>query len=62
MWFGGQVKHRPYAKAVKPFAALVEMKEDTSNCFDRELLKEFIRFSGPYDPRAKTRIGDILQN
>jgi putative nucleotidyltransferase with HDIG domain len=54
--------NRPYAKAVRPFAALVEMKEDMSNCFDIELLKKFIRFSGPYDPRAKTRKGDILHN
>ncbi len=54
--------NRPYAKAVRPFAALVEMKEKMLNCFDRELLKEFIRFSGPYDPRAKTRKGGVLQN
>jgi HD-GYP domain-containing protein (c-di-GMP phosphodiesterase class II) len=53
---------RPYAKAIRPFAALVEMKEKMSNCFDRELLKEFIRFSGPYDPRAKSRKSDPLRN
>ncbi len=53
---------RPYAEAIRPFAALVEMKENMSNCFDRELLKEFIRFSGPYDPRAKKRKGDTLHN
>ncbi len=52
--------NRSYANAIRPFAALVEMKENMSNCFDRELLKEFIRFSGPYDPRAKTRKGDKL--
>ena len=54
--------NRSYAKAIRPFAALVEMKEKMSNCFDMELLKEFIRFSGPYDPRGKPRKGDILQN
>lgn len=54
--------NRPYAKAIRPFAALVEMKERMSNCFDEELLKEFIRFSGPYDPRAKTRKGDKLHS
>ncbi len=54
--------NRPYAQAIRPFAALVEMKEKMSNCFDRELLKEFIRFSGPYDPRAKTRKSDRLLN
>ncbi len=53
---------RTYADAIRPFAALVEMKENMSNCFDRELLKEFIRFSGPYDPRAKTRKGDKLHS
>ena len=54
--------NRSYANAVRPFAALVEMKDKMPNCFDRELLKEFIRFSGPYDPRAKTRKGDKLHN
>ncbi|MGR3173182.1 MAG: HD-GYP domain-containing protein [Candidatus Scalindua sp.] len=54
--------NRPYAKAIRPFAALVEMKKKMFNCFDSELLKEFIRFSGPYDPRAKTRKGDKLLN
>ena len=46
---------RTYADAVRPFAALVEMKEKMSNCFDNELLMEFIRFLGPYDPRNKPR-------
>jgi hemerythrin-like metal-binding protein/putative nucleotidyltransferase with HDIG domain len=45
--------NRSYATAVKPFDALVEMKEKMSNCFDMELLKEFIRFSGPYDPHRE---------
>jgi len=53
---------RPYAKAIRPFAALVEMKEKMINCFDRTLFKEFVRFSGPYDPRAKPRNNAILQN
>ncbi len=52
--------NRSYAKAIRPFAALVEMKEKMSNCFDRKLLKEFIRFSGPYDPREKQRKVDKL--
>jgi putative nucleotidyltransferase with HDIG domain len=46
---------RSYADAVRPFAALVEMKKKMSNCFDNELLMEFIRFLGPYDPRKKPR-------
>lgn len=45
--------NRPYAKAIRPFAALVEMKEKMLNCFDEELFKEFIHFLGPYDPRRK---------
>ena len=52
---------RPYAKAIRPFAALKEMKEKMSNCFDKELFKEFILFSGPYDPRAMPRNDDNLQ-
>ncbi len=53
--------NRPYAKAIRPFAALVEMKENMSNCFDEELFKEFIRFTGPFDPRKKRRKGDKLR-
>ncbi len=53
---------RPYAKAIRPFAALVEMKKKMLNCFDKELFVEFIRFSGPYDPRAKPRNNDYIQN
>jgi len=53
---------RPYAKAMRPFAALVEMKDNMLNCFDKELLVRFIRFFGPNDPRGKQRKGDILQN
>jgi len=54
--------NRPYATAQRPFAALAEMKEKMSNCFDMELLMEFIRFSGPYDPRKKQRKDDKLQS
>ncbi len=53
---------RPYAKAIRPFAALVEMKKNMSNCFDTELFKEFIHFIGPYDPRKQQRDCDKLQN
>ncbi len=55
-------RNRLYADEIRPFAALEEMKEKMSNCFDRELLKDFIRFLGPYDPRGKPRKGDILQS
>ena len=53
---------RPYAKAVRPFAALVEMKEKMLNCFDKKLFIKFIQFSGPFDPRSKPRNDDKLQN
>ncbi len=53
--------NRPYAEAMRPFAALKEMKEKMLNCFDKEMFIEFIRFAGPYDPRAKSRKGDTLQ-
>ncbi|MFV1976349.1 MAG: HD-GYP domain-containing protein [Candidatus Scalindua sp.] len=54
--------NRPYAKAVRPFAALVEMKDKMLNCFDKALFIKFIQFSGPYDPRSKPRNDDKLQN
>ncbi len=52
--------HRSYAKAIRPFAALMEMKEKMLNCFDEELFKEFICFLGHYDPRRKHRNEDKL--
>jgi HD-GYP domain-containing protein (c-di-GMP phosphodiesterase class II) len=52
---------RSYADAIRPFAALKEMKDNMLHCFDTELFKEFIRFLGPYDPRKKQREGDVLQ-
>ncbi len=49
---------RSYADAIRPFAAIVEMKEKMLNSFDTELFKEFIRFLGPYDPRKSQRKED----
>lgn len=37
---------RTYANAVNPFAAIKEMNKRMINCFDKELLKEFIYFLG----------------
>jgi putative nucleotidyltransferase with HDIG domain len=51
---------RPYADAIRPFAALAEMKEGMLNCFDTELFKEFVRFLGPYEPRRRRRKYDKL--
>jgi HD-GYP domain-containing protein (c-di-GMP phosphodiesterase class II) len=53
---------RSYADAIRPFAALVEMKEKMLNCFDTELLIAFIRFLGPYDPRKTERKDDKVYN
>ncbi len=38
---------RCYADKMNPFAALNEMREGMINCFDTELLQEFIYFLGP---------------
>ncbi len=54
--------NRSYAKAIRPFAALMEMKEKMLNCFDQEIFKEFICFLGHHDPRRKRRKGDTLYN
>jgi putative nucleotidyltransferase with HDIG domain len=52
---------RPYARAVKPLAALAIMRQEMLYCFDKEIFIDFIRFLGPYDPRGKQRKGGILQ-
>ena len=49
---------RSYADAVRPFAAILEMKDKMFQCFDPELFKEFIQFLGPYDPRKTRRKSD----
>ena len=46
---------RSYKDALRPFAALTEMKDGMLHCFDTELFKEFICFLGPYDPRRKEK-------
>lgn len=55
-------RDRSYAKAIRPFAALVLMRQEMLNCFDKEIFIDFIRFLGPYDPRRTPRKGDILHN
>ncbi len=49
---------RSYADAIRPFAALLEMRDSMIHCFDSELFKDFIRFLGPYDPRNAPRKTD----
>ncbi len=53
---------RSYADAVRPFAALLEMRDNMFHCFDTELFKEFIQFLGPYDPRKVKRKNDMWRN
>ena len=54
--------NRSYKNALRPFAAIKEMKEGMLHCFDTALFKEFIRFLGPYDPRRKRRKYEKLYN
>ena len=53
---------RPYRRAIKPFAALAEMKQNMSECFQEELFKEFICFLGPIDKRKERRGHDMLDD
>jgi HD-GYP domain-containing protein (c-di-GMP phosphodiesterase class II) len=53
---------RPYSDAIRPFKALVEMKEKMLNCFDKQLFIDFVHFLGPYDPRNEERKFDKLKN
>ena len=56
--YDAMTSNRPYADAKRPFGALAEMKIKMSNCFDGELLKEFICFLGPKDERGNQRKSD----
>jgi len=49
---------RSYKEALRPFAAIKEMKGTMYHCFDPELFRDFIQFLGPYDPRKKPRKTD----
>ncbi|MBC8549399.1 MAG: HD domain-containing protein [Candidatus Brocadiales bacterium] len=46
--------NRVYKKALKPFSALLEMRETMINCFDMKLFKEFICFLGNADTLIKS--------
>lgn len=50
---------RNYAFGENPFAVLGEMKNKMLNCFDTELLKEFICFLGPGNLRRKSGTKDV---
>ncbi len=50
--------NRAHKKALKPFSALLEMRETMVNCFDMELFKEFICFLGNANSLIKSRKND----
>ena len=58
--YDAMTSERTYAEAMRPFAVLAEMKNNMPGCFDEKLLKEFIYFLGPKDPRKKRRPADTL--
>lgn len=58
--YDAMTSNRSYAAAKRPFAALAEMKAEMSECFNEELLKEFICFLGARDSRNKPRTSNTL--
>jgi len=58
--YDAMTSKRHYADAKRPFATLAEMKNTMSNCFNMELLKEFICFLGPTDSRKEIRASDTV--
>ncbi|MCP4255637.1 MAG: HD-GYP domain-containing protein [Candidatus Scalindua sp.] len=50
--------NRAHKKALKPFSALLEMRETMINCFDKELFKEFICFLGNANSLIKSSGSD----
>jgi len=58
--YDAMTSKRTYAEAMRPFAVLAEMKNKMPGCFDEKLLKEFIYFLGPKDPRRQRRPADTL--
>ncbi len=58
--YDAMTSRRPYADAKRPFAALAQMKDEMSHCFDRELFIEFVCFLGLKDKRKTVRENDTL--
>ncbi len=57
--YDAMTTERHYAFAEKPFAVLAEMKNKMLNCFDAELLKEFICFLGLKNLPRKSGAKDV---
>ena len=58
--YDAMTTERSYAKAKRPFSVLAEMKDKMGNCFNEELLREFICFLGPKESRTEIRAEDSL--
>jgi HD-GYP domain-containing protein (c-di-GMP phosphodiesterase class II) len=58
--YDAMTSDRPYASAKKPFATLATLKGENSNCFDKELFIEFVRFLGHKNQYMKDRVNDTL--
>ncbi len=58
--YDAMTSKRVYADAMRPFASLAKLSVENPNYFNKELLREFICFLGPRDPRKETRASDKL--
>lgn len=58
--YDAMTSDRPYAVAMRPFETLTAIKGENLECFNEELLKEFICFLGLKEQRSKPRSDDIL--
>ena len=59
--YDAMTSDRPYASARKPFDTLAALKGEDSDCFDKELFVEFIRFLGHKDQyKKKARANETL--
>ncbi|MFQ5962973.1 MAG: HD-GYP domain-containing protein [Candidatus Scalinduaceae bacterium] len=57
--YDAMTTNRPYADALRPFDALLEMKVKMLKCFEKELFNEFIYFLGSKDADGKQRKYEI---
>ncbi|MBT6562099.1 MAG: HD domain-containing protein [Candidatus Scalindua sp.] len=58
--YDAMTSDRPYASAKTPFDTLAALRGEDSDCFDKELFIEFIRFLGHKDQYKKIRVNDTL--
>ena len=58
--YDAMTSDRPYASAKTPFDTLAALRGEDSDCFDKELFIEFIRFLGHKDQYKKVRVNDTF--